>query len=58
MKINNSLEFSVLEELKYFHSFNILTDKLVETLTAEFKIDCKKLCEEHGITYTITEDKT
>jgi len=56
-KTNNSLEFTVLKELKYFHDINVLTDKLVKVLSEEFEMDCEKLCKEHGITYDITENK-
>lgn len=48
-------EDNALDLLFYFHSFDKLDEAMVNKLSADHNVDCKELCERHGITYNVKE---
>jgi hypothetical protein len=46
---------SIIEELRYNHAMNRLTDTMVDQISKRHGVDARHLCELNGITYTIKE---
>ena len=54
MKTKDEQEKTVLVILRRFHAFGTLADVRVDRLSDMYKVDCRKICKEEGITYYTT----
>lgn len=49
------MEELVLKVLQDLHVFNMLNDVLIRRLSTSTGLDCRKMCEDNGITYNVKE---
>ena len=49
----NTEEKTLVSCMDDLHAFNILDERIVNLISANFGVDAKEICEKYGITYDI-----